>query len=158
MKRSAGVRRYLHDILHPMGVVVATCLFAGAAWSDEASVLGVWSGGDSLVEVTITGEGLSMKVLAIRDVVYLPDEGLGEPGSPRKDDNNPDALRPDGPRRRWRVGGRLRRHSKSGGRQETARGRTGKLKPVHGTERKGKPGIHGPALWHAQTGMETKSR
>jgi len=65
-------------------------LLAGSAWSDEAAVLGVWSGGDSLLEVSASGDSLSMKVLAIRDAVYLPDEGLGEPGSPRRDDKNPD--------------------------------------------------------------------
>jgi uncharacterized protein (DUF2147 family) len=65
-------------------------LLAASAWSNETAVLGVWSGGDSLVEVSVSGESLSMKVLAIRDAVYLPDEGLGEPGSPRRDDNNPD--------------------------------------------------------------------
>ena len=74
--------------------VFSTTVLTGNAWSNEAAVLGIWSSGDSLVEVTATGETLSMKVLAIRDAVYLPDEGLGEPGSPRKDDKNPDpALR-----------------------------------------------------------------
>ena len=68
----------------------AICLLASAAWSDQADVLGIWSGGDSLVTVTTDGEALSMKVLAIRDAVYLPDEDLGEPGAPRRDDNNPD--------------------------------------------------------------------
>jgi uncharacterized protein (DUF2147 family) len=75
-------------------LVCSTTLLAGDAWSNEIAVLGVWSGGDSLVEVTAAGETLSMRVLAIRDAVYLPDEELGEPGSPRKDDKNPDpALR-----------------------------------------------------------------
>ena len=65
-------------------------LIAASAWSNESDVLGVWSGGDSLLEVSASGDSLSMKVLAIRDAVYLPDEGLGEPGSPRRDDKNPD--------------------------------------------------------------------
>ena len=68
----------------------AALLLTGNAWADQAEVFGVWSGGDSLVEVTSDGENLSMKVLAIREAVYLPNETAGEPGSPRRDDNNPD--------------------------------------------------------------------
>ena len=67
-------------------VVFMVGLVAAAAWADETEVLGIWSGGDSLVQVTRNGECLSMKVLAIRDAVYLPDEGLGEPGTPRRID------------------------------------------------------------------------
>jgi uncharacterized protein (DUF2147 family) len=65
-------------------------LLPGSAWSSESDVLGIWSGGDSLVAVTSDGGHLSMKVLAIRDALYLPDEKIGEPGTPRRDDNNPD--------------------------------------------------------------------
>ncbi len=75
-------------------VVFAAAWMAGlltsAAWSDESEVFGIWSGGDSLVEVRQEGERLSMKVLAIRDAVYGPDESPGEPGAPRRDDNNPE--------------------------------------------------------------------
>jgi uncharacterized protein (DUF2147 family) len=71
-------------------LLALAALLAGPAWADQDAVLGIWSGGDSLVEVTAGAESLSMKVLALRDAVYQPDEGLGEPGSPRLDDNNPD--------------------------------------------------------------------
>lgn len=64
------------------------------AHADETDVFGLWSGGDSLLEVGMGDAGLSMRVLAIKDAVYGEDEGLGEPGAPRRDDNNPDpALR-----------------------------------------------------------------
>lgn len=71
-------------------MIAAAWLLAGTVWADQSDVFGMWSGGDSLVEVSSDGERLSMKVLAIREAVYRPDEGLGEPGSPRRDDNNPD--------------------------------------------------------------------
>jgi hypothetical protein len=70
-----------------------TLLFGGiarAASPEQEAVLGIWSGGDSLMSVAVRSEGLSMTILAIRDAVYFPDEGIGEPGSPRRDDNNPD--------------------------------------------------------------------
>lgn len=63
------------------------------AWSaddGQASVAGIWSGGDSLMEVSIQGDRLSMKVVAIREAVYRADEVGGQPGTPRRDDNNPD--------------------------------------------------------------------
>lgn len=69
-----------------------------AAWSsdeDKTAVTGIWSGGDSLMEVAVEGERLSMKVIAIREAVYGPDEGIGEAGAPRRDDNNPDPVRQD---------------------------------------------------------------
>jgi len=90
MKRAVDARLSWRSWLLRLQILMVSCLLAGAGWSNEAAVLGVWSGGDSLVEVTATGESLSMRVLAIRDAVYLPDESLGEPGSPRRDDNNPD--------------------------------------------------------------------
>ena len=96
MSDGNAMQRAIASVLHPRAfllrshILIVCCLLAGTGWSNEAAVLGVWSGGDSLVEVTRTGEGLSMRVLAIRDAVYLADEGLGEPGSPRRDDNNPD--------------------------------------------------------------------
>ena len=73
-----------------ISVFVGLWLLAGSVWADQAEVFGVWSGGDSLVEVSSDGENLSMKVLAIREAVYLPNETTGEPGTPRRDDNNPD--------------------------------------------------------------------
>lgn len=63
----------------------------------EESVNGLWSSGGSLLEVQADGESLSMIIVAIRDAVYLPDETLGEPGSPRHDDNNPEPALRDRP-------------------------------------------------------------
>lgn len=77
--------------------LVAAAFLSAPAWADEEAVLGIWSGGDSLLEVTNAGDGLSMKVLALRDALYLPDEELGEPGTPRQDDNNPDPALRDRP-------------------------------------------------------------
>jgi hypothetical protein len=42
------------------------------------------------MRVEIQGERLSMTVIAIRDATYGADEAVGEPGAPRRDDNNPD--------------------------------------------------------------------
>ena len=81
--------------------LLASLLLAGlpaGAWSADdvrAAVAGIWSGGDSLMEVTVRGETLSMKVIAIREAVYRPDEDIGEPGAPRRDDNNPDPASKD---------------------------------------------------------------
>ena len=81
--------------------LLASLLLAGlpaGGWPADdvrAAVTGIWSGGDSLMEVTVRGETLSMKVIAIREAVYRPDEGIGEPGAPRRDDNNPDPARQD---------------------------------------------------------------
>lgn len=79
------------------GLFSAVCLLGlvdAGAQAGEENVHGLWSGGDSLLEVQADGESLSMTIVAIRDAVYRPDESLGEPGRPRHDDNNPDtALR-----------------------------------------------------------------
>ncbi len=42
------------------------------------------------MRVVMQGERLSMTVVAIRDAVYGPDETAGKPGTPRRDDNNPE--------------------------------------------------------------------
>ena len=77
-------------LLLPAGLCVAD---SGADAAKEA-VTGIWSGGDSLMQVAVQGERLSMTVVAIRDAVYGPEEAVGEPGAPRRDDYNPDpALR-----------------------------------------------------------------
>ncbi|MEM8766008.1 MAG: DUF2147 domain-containing protein [Pseudomonadota bacterium] len=60
------------------------------AHADESEVLGLWSGGDSLLEVAMGADGLSMRILALKDPFYGEEEGLGEPGAARRDDNNPD--------------------------------------------------------------------
>ena len=58
--------------------------------SGRAAVVGLWSGGDSLLEVKPTADdSLSMVVLALQNPRYLPDEGKGQPGQTRLDDNNP---------------------------------------------------------------------
>jgi len=62
---------------------------AGGGAAQEA-VVGVWSGGDSLMRVSVQDGRLSMTILALRDAVYLPDEEVGEAGAPRRDDNNPE--------------------------------------------------------------------
>ncbi len=67
------------------------------AHADETEVLGVWSSGDSLLEVAMGDDGLSMRVLALQDPLYGEAEGLGEPGTPRRDDNNPDPALRDRP-------------------------------------------------------------
>ena len=62
-----------------------------AAMSEEALVVGLWAGDDSLLRVSATGDDLSMVIVALRNPRYLPDETVGEPGAFRLDDNNPDA-------------------------------------------------------------------
>lgn len=68
-------------------------LAVSGAHGQSADVSGLWSSGNSLLEVRPRGEGLSMTIIAIRDAVYEPDEPAGEPGKPRRDDNNPDPAR-----------------------------------------------------------------
>jgi uncharacterized protein (DUF2147 family) len=68
--------------------VLGAGLSVGAAERDE--VIGFWSGGDSILEIRETENGLSAVLLALKDARYRADEELGEPGSLRRDDNNPD--------------------------------------------------------------------
>lgn len=76
------------------GMIAALLLSDGVraeiSAENAAQLLGFWSGGDSIVEVSLSGDGLSMTLVAFSDAVYRADEGTGEPGSPRRDDNNPD--------------------------------------------------------------------
>jgi uncharacterized protein (DUF2147 family) len=78
-----------------MNLATSFCLVllfvASAAQAAERdAVLGFWSGGNSILEIRGTGDGLSAVVVALTDARYRADEELGEPGALRRDDNNPD--------------------------------------------------------------------
>lgn len=77
------------------GGLLSAMFVLSVAQAEEEDVYGLWSGGDSLMWVRPTDDGgLSMTIVALKDAVYRPDEDLGEPGTPRRDDRNPDqALR-----------------------------------------------------------------
>lgn len=77
------------------GVLLCAMLVVGLAEAAESDVFGLWSSGDSLLAVAPTADGgLSMTIVALDDPVYRQDEGRGEPGAQRRDDNNPEvALR-----------------------------------------------------------------
>lgn len=70
--------------------LVCGSVFTHAAEPEAAAVAGLWSGDGSILEVRQVGEQLSMTLIAFKDAVYMPEEGLGEPGTARRDDNNPD--------------------------------------------------------------------
>lgn len=79
------IRRLLLALLLPWGVVHA---------DDPDAVLGYWATRDSILQVARAGDGLSMRVVALENPVYLEDEPQGPPGAPRVDASNPDpALR-----------------------------------------------------------------
>jgi hypothetical protein len=64
--------------------------FCALASEPRSEVAGLWSGGDSLLLIEEREGTLSARVMALRDAYYREDEGLGEPGTLRRDDNNPD--------------------------------------------------------------------
>jgi uncharacterized protein (DUF2147 family) len=75
-------------------LVLALILGAPVVVADEDAVVGFWAGEDSILRVRRDGDGLAMVIVALRNPVYRKDEGVGVPGEPRVDLNNPDeALR-----------------------------------------------------------------
>ncbi len=71
-------------------LVVTACASIAVAADKRAEVLGLWSGGDSILQVVTDGNTLRMDLLALEDAVYLAGEPNGPVGAPRRDDNNPD--------------------------------------------------------------------
>jgi uncharacterized protein (DUF2147 family) len=66
------------------------CAFS--AWSsDKDAVLGLWQDDRSVLLVAQEGESLSMRIHAVKDPNYKPDEAPGPAGSRRRDFKNPDA-------------------------------------------------------------------
>ncbi len=62
-----------------------------AAWgSGKDEVLGLWQDDRSVLLVAREGESLSMRIHAVKDPTYRPDESPGPAGSPRRDFKNPD--------------------------------------------------------------------
>ena len=71
-------------------LIVMLLAAPGLSAGSRDAVVGIWSGGQSILEIRETDGGLSAIVLALDDARYRPDEGIGEPGALRRDDNNPD--------------------------------------------------------------------
>jgi uncharacterized protein (DUF2147 family) len=66
--------------------------YAFSAWSsDKDAVLGLWQDDRSVLLVAQEGESLSMRIHAVKDPNYKPDEAPGPAGSRRRDFKNPDA-------------------------------------------------------------------
>ncbi len=76
-------------------VVGLLALVPVAADADDGSkaahsaVVGQWARPDSILEVVQAGESLSMRIVALRNPLYLADEP-GPEGTPRVDLNNPE--------------------------------------------------------------------
>jgi uncharacterized protein (DUF2147 family) len=70
-------------------LLLMVCCAASVADEPRAAVLGRWASDGSIIEVSETSGVLTARVVAIRDAVYRPGEA-GEPGTPRRDDRNPD--------------------------------------------------------------------
>ena len=78
------------------GLISVGMLLGGSAVvaAERDAVVGFWSGGNSVLEIRERDGTLSAVLVALTDARYRADENLGEPGTARKDDNNPDeALR-----------------------------------------------------------------
>ena len=77
--------------MRTLRLVFCGILFSAAATaSDEGAVVGFWAGEDSILEVRRDGDELAMVIVALKNPLYLDDEGVGVPGEPRVDLNNPD--------------------------------------------------------------------
>ena len=62
-----------------------------SAWASEKdAVLGLWQDDRSVLLVAQAGESLSMRIHAVKDPNYKPDEAPGPAGSRRRDFENPD--------------------------------------------------------------------
>ena len=63
-----------------------------SAWGNgKEAVLGLWQDDRSVLMVTQERDSLSMRIHAVKDPNYKPDEEPGPAGSPRRDFKNPEA-------------------------------------------------------------------
>lgn len=79
-----------------------TLLATASAWAQSAddpaaasvarnAVIGRWAEPRTILEFREEANGqLSGRVVALKDPLYLPEDGFGPVGAPRRDDNNPD--------------------------------------------------------------------
>ena len=73
-------------------LVVMLMVSGFAVWGGEKeAVLGLWQDDRSVLLVAQEGESLSMRIHAVKDPNYKPDEAPGPAGSRRRDFKNPDA-------------------------------------------------------------------
>jgi uncharacterized protein (DUF2147 family) len=80
--------------VYQFGIFAAFLVLAATVQADESSVVGRWATDDSILEVSPAHGTLSMRVVAMKDPLYLENEDPGPPGAPRRDVNNPEpALR-----------------------------------------------------------------
>jgi uncharacterized protein (DUF2147 family) len=72
-------------------IALAFALFCPPLAADSSTdVVGYWAGESSILHIQRQGQQLSAVIVALTDPVYLETEDIGEPGAPRKDNNNPD--------------------------------------------------------------------
>jgi uncharacterized protein (DUF2147 family) len=76
--------------VRPVVLIVLLLAAPGLLAASRDAVVGLWSGGDSILEIREIDSGLSAVLVAFNDARYRPEEGIGEPGVLRRDDNNPD--------------------------------------------------------------------
>jgi uncharacterized protein (DUF2147 family) len=79
-------------------IALAFALFCPPLTADSSTdVVGYWAGESSILHIQRQGQQLSAVIVALTDPVYLETEDIGEPGAPRKDNNNPDPNLQDRP-------------------------------------------------------------
>lgn len=83
-----------HLFLAVMGLMAAA---PAVIASDESAVFGRWAGDRSILEVRRDGDGLAMVIVAMLEPNYREGEGVGVPGEPRIDINNPNETLRDRP-------------------------------------------------------------
>ena len=76
--------------MYQFGIFVALLVTAATVVADESSVVGKWATDGSILEVARVHGTLSMRVVAMKDPLYLENEDPGPPGAPRRDFNNPE--------------------------------------------------------------------
>jgi len=70
-------------------LILSTLLFSPVAAARD-DVMGRWANDTSILEISAQGDNLSARVFAMLEPQYREDEISGPPGTPRRDNNNPD--------------------------------------------------------------------
>jgi len=75
--------------------LLVSVLASTAASADIAAVEGLWADDRTILRIEVMDDRLSAVVVALKDPLYLKDEGVGIAGEVRRDLNNPDADKRD---------------------------------------------------------------
>jgi uncharacterized protein (DUF2147 family) len=82
------------SVFNICGAALLVLLAGTVHGNGKDAVVGHWVTDTSILQVALAGESLSMRVVAMKDPLYLESDDAGTPGTPRLDLNNPDpALR-----------------------------------------------------------------